>query len=166
MLCRGLGPAGDRVTHLGSPLSCYGHWVSVYAAFCSSNGMALAVILAVDVAENGVMGADWVSRDWHGAGSPVMGDQGGDELANWALLTAYLPLSCHARLRRSASFEVLAVLTDLGDMTVWSVGKLASRGRCTHLGSHTIPSPPWFRERWCFVVVSVGVLVVVKRFRR
>jgi len=43
------------------PLSHYGRWVSVYAAFAVLLALALAFIPAIDVAENEVVGADCVS---------------------------------------------------------------------------------------------------------
>ena len=59
------------------PLSRYGRWVSIYAAFAVLLALELAFVPAVDVAENEVGG------NWHGSGSPVMGGQGGGELADW-----------------------------------------------------------------------------------
>jgi hypothetical protein len=52
-------------------------------------------------------------------------------------------------------------LTDLGDMAVWSLGKLASKGGRTHL-AHPIPLTSLiFVGISIFIVIGAAVLVVV-----
>ena len=61
----------------------------------------------------------------------------------------------------SVPFAVLVALADLGDMAVWSKGKLASKGGRTH-PAHPIPLASLiFVGVGIFVVVGAVVLVVV-----
>jgi hypothetical protein len=61
----------------------------------------------------------------------------------------------------SVPFAFLVALADLGDVAVWSKGKLASKGGCTH-PAHPIPlASLTFVGVGVFVVVGAVVLVVV-----
>ena len=61
----------------------------------------------------------------------------------------------------SVPFAVLIALADLGDVAVWSMGKLVSKGGRTH-PAHPIPLASLiFVGVGIFVVVGAVVLVVV-----
>ena len=121
--------------------------------------------LAVDVAENEVVGLTGLVGGWgnqHGSGSPVVGGQGAGELAGRVFTHRVPPpLSSWVWGAASMPFAVLVALADLGDVAVWSKGKLASKGGGTH-PAHPIPLASLvFVGIGIFVVVGTAVLVAV-----